>query len=143
MLTLFWLTFISHLFDDFDHLLFHSGLGGFGRNKGLLGFLGGALCCVPMNYRLLSLASFGANAVVPGRQALLAASVALGLAGSLADLSVPTPSLTLPKRVCGVRVPPFHVDDNFVVPLFSALACTQIFDFMGFGEVVLSKFLFL
>jgi dolichol kinase len=96
-----------------------------------------------MNYRLLSLASFGAN-VVPGTKALLAASAALGFAGSFADLAVPTPTLTLPKRVCGVRVPPFHVDDNFVVPLFSALACTQIFRGMGFGnDVVLSKFLFL
>jgi dolichol kinase len=96
-----------------------------------------------MNYRLLSLASFGgANAVALGPKALLAASIALGVAGSFADLSVPTPTLTLPKRVCGVRVPPFHVDDNFVVPLFSALACTKIFDYMGFTDVVLSKFLF-
>lgn len=96
-----------------------------------------------MNYRILSLAKFGATAVVPTQKALIAASVALGIAGSLADLSVPTPSLTLPKKVCGVKVPPFHVDDNFVVPLFSALACTKIFDYLGFGEVVLSKFLFL
>jgi dolichol kinase len=100
------------------------------------------LCCVPMNYRLLSLANFG-SAVVPGTSALLAASIALGIAGSFADLSVPTPTLTLPKRVCGVRVPPFHVDDNFVVPIFSALACTKIFDSMGFGNVVLAKFIFL
>jgi dolichol kinase len=120
--------------------LCYSGLGGFGRNKGLLGFLGGAVACVPFNYRLLSLAKFGATAtanngggamaqVVPGGQAALwGASLALGVAGAFADLAVPTPTLTLPKKIGGVRVPPFHVDDNFVVPLVSGWACTKIFD---------------
>ena len=113
---------------------FFSGLGGFGRNKGILGFLGGALACVPLNYRILSLAKFGSATtaatvtITPGGHlAVWLASVALGLAGAFADLAVPTPTLTLPKRIAGVRVPPFHVDDNFVVPIFSAYACTKIF----------------
>jgi dolichol kinase len=98
---------------------FNSSLGGLGRNKGWLGFLGGAMVCVPFNYRLLSLAKFAQGTIPGGRHALLVASVALGSAGALADLAVPTPALTLPHTVCGVRVPPFHVDDNFVVPIVS------------------------
>jgi dolichol kinase len=105
-----------------------NGLGGFGRNKGLLGFLGGAICCLPFNYRLLSLAKFP---VVPTPFSLLLASLALGLAGAFADLAVPTPALTLPKRILGVRVPPLHVDDNFVVPVVSGWACTQVLAFLG------------
>ena len=117
--------------------LVNSGLGGIGRNKGILGFLGGALACVPMNYELLSRAQFSA----PPTQ-LLMASALLGLAGAFADLAVPTPTLTLPKKVLGVRVPPFHVDDNFVVPVFSGYACTQIFRYLNFpAELKLAKFL--
>jgi dolichol kinase len=80
-----------------------------------------------MNYRLLSLAKFGHSVT---RKSLMMVSFALGLAGAFADLAVPTPTLTLPKRVCGIRVPPFHVDDNFVVPVFSGYACMKLFEAM-------------
>lgn len=103
-----------------------NGLGGVGRNKGFFGFLGGALACVPLNYRLLSLAQF-TDASIASRSTIFLASLALGAAGAFADLIVPTPALTLPKTVCGVRVPPFHVDDNFIVPVVSGWACVQIF----------------
>lgn len=116
-----------------------SGLGGFGRNKGILGFLGGAIACVPMNYRLLSLAKFGHSVT---RTNILAASFALGMAGAFADLAVPTPTLTLPKRIRGVRVPPFHVDDNFVVPVFAGYACKKIFEALHWSsDLQLAKLL--
>ncbi|CAJ1955167.1 unnamed protein product [Cylindrotheca closterium] len=116
-----------------------NGLGGFGRNKGILGFLGGGIACVPMNYRLLSLARFGHSVT---RTNLLAASLALGLAGAFADLAVPTPTLTLPKRIRGVSVPPFHVDDNLVVPVFAGYACKKIFEaFQWSVDLDLAKFL--
>jgi len=90
-----------------------------------------------MNYELLSRAQFSAP-----RPQLLMASVLLGLAGAFADLAVPTPTLTLPKKVLGVRVPPFHVDDNLVVPVFSGYACTQVFRYLNFpSELQLAKFL--
>lgn len=108
-----------------------NGLGGFGRNKGILGFIGGGLFCFPFNYRVLKLAKFGANGVPGGNAALVVASLALGMAGAFADLAVPTPALTLPKKVCGVRVPPFHLDDNFVVPIVSGYACTKVFSALG------------
>jgi dolichol kinase len=103
-----------------------NGLGGLGRNKGILGFLGGAVACVPLNYRLLSLAKFPDPTIVTSKTIFMA-SMALGLAGAFADLIVPTPALTMPKKVCGVSVPPFHVDDNCIVPILSGLACQQIF----------------
>jgi len=116
-----------------------NGLGGFGRNKGILGFLGGAVACVPMNYRLLSMAKFGHSVT---RTNMLAASFALGLAGAFADLAVPTPTLTLPKRIRGVRVPPFHVDDNLVVPVFAGYACKKIFEALQWSpDLDLAKFL--
>ncbi|KAL3942203.1 MAG: hypothetical protein SGBAC_003550 [Bacillariaceae sp.] len=116
-----------------------NGLGGIGRNKGMLGFLGGGICCVPMNYRLLSLAKFGHSVT---RTNLLIASLAMGLAGAFADLAVPTPTLTLPKRIRGVRVPPFHLDDNFVVPVFAGFACKKIFEALQWSaDLDLAKFL--
>jgi hypothetical protein len=118
-----------------------SGLGGLGRNKGILGFIGGAVCCLPLNYRILSHAQF---AVLPTTKALWTASLALGFAGAFADLAVPTPTLTLPKKIFGVRVPPFHMDDNFVVPIFSGFACTKIFAAYHFpADLALAKFLVL
>jgi dolichol kinase len=120
-----------------------NGLGGFGRNKGFLGFLGGAVFCVPFNYRVLSLAKFGtAAAAAPVSQtALLGASLALGLAGAFADLAVPTPAVTLPKKILGVRVPPFHLDDNFVVPIVSGFAATKIFRYAGWPNLQLARFI--
>lgn len=103
-----------------------NGLGGIGRNKGILGFLGGALACLPLNYRLLSLAKFP-DSTVATSSTIVFASLALGLAGAFADLIVPTPALTLPTKIYGLRVPPFHVDDNCIVPIVSGLACQQIF----------------
>merc|ERR1712071_443762 len=38
-----------------------NGFFGIGRNKGILGFVGGALVCFPFNYRVLSVAKWGAN----------------------------------------------------------------------------------
>ncbi|KAL7472726.1 hypothetical protein ACHAXS_014040 [Conticribra weissflogii] len=111
-----------------------NGLGGLGRNKGILGFLGGALFCFPFNFRVLRIAKWGAKGVPGGDAAIVAVSLLLGLAGAFADLAVPTPALTMPKKVCGVPVPPFHVDDNFVVPIFSGFACTKIFNWYGWDN---------
>jgi dolichol kinase len=117
-----------------------SGLGGFGRNKGVLGFIGGALFCFPFNYRVLSLAKLGAN--IGGQKSLVFASLALGFAGAFADLAVPTPALTLPKEIFGVPVPPLHVDDNFVVPIVSGFACTKTFGYLGWPtDLQLAKFI--
>ena len=107
------------------------GLGGIGRNKGVLGFLGGALFCFPYNYRVLSLAKWAGGAIPGGKQSLLIASLALGVAGAFADLAVPTPAVVMPNKILGVKVPPFHIDDNFVVPIFSGWACTKIFGLLG------------
>ena len=118
------------------------GLGGIGRNKGVLGFLGGALFCFPYNYRVLSLAKWGAGGIPGGRQSLLVASLALGLAGAFADLAVPTPAVVMPNKILGIRVPPFHIDDNFVVPIFSGFACTKIFDMLGWpSDLELSDYI--
>lgn len=120
-----------------------NGLGGIGRNKGILGFLGGALFCFPFNYRMLKIAKWGVNGVPGGETALITASLLLGLAGAFADLAVPTPALTMPKRVLGMPVPPFHVDDNFVVPIFSGFACTKIFRLVGWDDgLELAKHIF-
>lgn len=108
-----------------------NGLGGFGRNKGILGFLGGALFCFPFNYRVFKIARWGAKGVPGGEGSLVLVSLLLGLAGAFADLAVPTPALTMPKTVLGVPVPPFHVDDNFVVPVVAGFACTKIFEMVG------------
>jgi dolichol kinase len=126
-----------------------NGFFGLGRNKGLLGFLGGAICCVPLNYRLLSLAlakkSAGVAAYTIAKPTVLAISLALGMAGALADLMVPTPAWTLPKTVWGVKVPPFHLDDNVVVPILSGWACVHIFGLAGIpippAELALAKYL--
>lgn len=110
------------------------GLGGIGRNKGVLGFLGGALFCFPFNYRVFKISQWGAKGIPGGEMALVSVSLLLGLAGAFADLAVPTPALTMPKTVMGVPVPPFHVDDNFVVPIFSGWACTKIFQMVGWDD---------
>ena len=128
---------------SFPYFLF-SGLMGIGRNKGILGFLGGALFCVPFNYRLLSIAKYGiGKGPIPGSpQSVIVASLALGLAGAFADLLVPTPALTMPSKVCGVPMPRFHLDDNVVVPILSGYACTKIFGLLGWTEgIQLAKFL--
>ena len=113
-----------------------SGFFGIGRNKGFLGFLGGAMFCFPFNYRVLSVAKFGANGIPGGRQSVAIASIALGIAGSFADLCVPTPALTMPKKIFGVPMPALHVDDNIVVPVFSGYACTKIFKKLGWSSSV-------
>jgi len=114
-----------------------NGCFGIGRNKGTLGFLGGALFCFPFNYRVLSVAKFGAKSAIPGGQRNVAiASLLLGVAGAFADLCVPTPALTMPKKILGTPMPPFHVDDNVVVPIFSGYACTKIFEYVGWTDGV-------
>lgn len=121
-----------------------NGLGGFGRNKGILGFLGGALFCVPFNYRMLTIAKTGSSGLISSAKLpMLAASLAFGVAGAFADLAVPTPALVLPRRIYGVKVPPFHVDDNFVVPVVSGYACAKVFQTLGWSEAVnFAPFLF-
>jgi dolichol kinase len=111
-----------------------NGLGGLGRNKGILGFVGGALFCFPFNYRVFKIAKWGVRGVPGGEMAVICASLLLGFAGAFADLAVPTPALTMPKKVLGIPVPPFHLDDNFVVPIFSGWACTKIFALMGWDD---------
>lgn len=119
-----------------------NGLFGIGRNKGLLGFVGGALVCFPLNYRVLSIAKWGAEGVPGGKTALILASLALGAAGSFADLAVPTPAVTLPSKWCGIPLPPLSIDDNFVVPVFSGYACMKLFDRLGWSQgLELSKYI--
>lgn len=124
-----------------------NGFFGVGRNKGILGFLGGACFCFPFNYLVLSKSNFFGKAsiegiskiipvAVPGRKTIAIASIALGLAGAFADLCVPSPALTMPKKIYGVSMPPFHVDDNIVVPIFSAYACNKIFEVLGWSAGV-------
>jgi len=121
-----------------------NGFYGLGRNKGVLGFLGGAVCCVPFNYRMLKMAKWSSVGLsIPSNAIILGASFGLGLAGAFADLAVPTPALTLPKKICGVKAPPFHVDDNFVVPIFSAFACTKMFDVLGWSDLRLGPCIFM
>jgi hypothetical protein len=36
--------------------------------------------------------------------------------------------------VLGVLVPPFHVDDNFVVPVVAGFSCTKIFELFGWDN---------
>lgn len=119
-----------------------NGFFGIGRNKGLLGFAGGALACFPLNYRTLSLAKWGAEGAPGGQRAIILASLALGAAGSLADLAVPTPAVGLPSKCCGIPLPPLSVDDNFVVPIVSGFACMKIFNHLGWSQgLELSKYI--
>lgn len=114
-----------------------NGFFGIGRNKGLLGFVGGALVCVPLNYRVLSVAKWGVSGPLGGKGAIALASLALGAAGSLADLAVPTPSVTLPSKHF-----PLSIDDNFVVPVLSGFACTKIFNHLRWShDLELAKYI--
>lgn len=115
-----------------------NGCFGIGRNKGILGFLGGAMVCFPFNFYTLSIATISATTTVTPAH-IAAASLVLGMAGAFADLCVPSPALTMPKKICGVPMPQLHVDDNIVVPIFSGWACTKIFDYLGWGAVDLAK----
>ena len=104
--------------------------------------IGGALVCFPFNYRILSVAKWGADGVPGGKTALVLASLALGAAGSLADLAVPTPAVTMPSKCFGVPLPPLSIDDNFVVPVVSAFACEKIFKHFGWSQgLKLSKYI--
>ena len=59
--------------------MIENGLFGFGRNRGFL--LGGALCCFPFNYRMLSVAKFGgADTLLGGQLNVAIALLALGVA---------------------------------------------------------------
>ena len=77
---------------------------------------------------MLSIAKFG-DRIIP-KSTIALVSMALGLAGAFADLAVPTPALMLPPKIWGINLPPLHVDDNFVVPLFSGCACRKLFEAM-------------
>lgn len=114
-----------------------NGFFGIGRNKGILGFAGGALVCFPFNYRVLSVAKWGANGAAGGKRAIILASLALGAAGSLADLAVPTPAVTLPSKRF-----PLSIDDNFVVPVISGFACMHIFNYLKWShDLELAKYI--
>jgi len=106
----------------------HIGFFGLGRNKG---FVGSRLAYVPINYYVLRIANWGKYGIPGGQLALITASIGLGFVGAFADLAVPTPALTLLHKICGIPMPPFHVDDNVVVPVISGFACTQIFHILG------------
>mmetsp|Transcript_32341 Transcript_32341/g.39746 ORF Transcript_32341/g.39746 Transcript_32341/m.39746 type:complete len:415 (+) Transcript_32341:58-1302(+) len=110
------------------------GFFGIGRNKGVLGFLGGALVCFPFNYRVLKVAQWGGSGIPGGKSNLLVASLLLGAAGAFADLIVPTPAVTMPSKLFGIPMPPLHIDDNVVVPVVSSFACTKIFALMGWDD---------
>ena len=90
------------------------GLGGLGRNKGSLGFLGATLICTPINLAILSRANWGESGA-PSLKTVSAVSMLIGAAGSFADLIVPTPNLMMPKvspaaaRCCKLAVD-FEVD---------------------------------
>lgn len=122
----------------------NDGLYGLGRNKGFLGFAGGSLFCLPFNYYILSIANYHLDEILPGgTKSIALASLALGMAGAFADLLVPTPPFTLPKSLCGLSLPPFHIDDNLVVPIVSAYACTKLFRALGWSikELFLAKYI--
>ena len=108
-------------------------------SQGILGFLGGAAMCIPFNWTLLRAAHW--DGVAPTGTTLLVASALVGMAGAFADLAVPTPTLCVPKgaRILGVKVPPFHMDDNFVVPLFTAFCVVRIFDALGLPALKLAS----
>ena len=116
-------------------------MGGLGRNKGFLGFLGGALACVPVNFWMLKKAIWGGKS--PSNGKLAALSVLTGAAGSFADLIVPTPNIKMPDKVWGVKMPPLHVDDNFVIPLVTAGVVELFTRWLNVdGETKFSDFLF-
>ena len=117
------------------------GFGGIGRNKGVLGFLGGAASCWPLNFALLNKATFVTQVPTVGTMAWV--SAAIGMAGALADLAVPTPTLSIPKgtKWCGIKIPQFHVDDNFFVPVFSGYAAMKILEGAGIEGLKLSRYM--
>jgi len=120
------------------------GLYGLGRNKGFLGFAGGALFCLPFNYYIISIANYQLGEILPGgTRNIITASLALGVAGAFADLLVPTPPFTLPKRLFGLTLPPFHIDDNLLVPIVSAYACTKLFHALSWSsnKLILAKYI--
>jgi hypothetical protein len=48
----------------------------------------------------------------------------------------------MPKKIMGVSMPRFHVDDNVVVPVVSGYACTKIFEKLAWTQGVdLAKFI--
>lgn len=117
------------------------GFYGMGRNKGLLGFIFGAIFCVPFNYRILSIAKMADSSWIPFHNPvhIAAISLILGLSGAFADLCVPSPALIIPIG----PAPRFHVDDNVMVPLVAGYACTQLFRMIGWTNIQLAPWLFL
>jgi len=120
------------------------GFFGLGRNKGFLGFAGGSLFCLPFNYYIISIANYQLNENLPGGiKSIMLASLALGVSGAFADLLVPTPPFTLPRSLFGLKLPPFHIDDNLLVPIVSAYVCTKIFHALGWSSrhLILAKYI--
>jgi dolichol kinase len=118
------------------------GAGGLGKNKGILGFVAGALLCVPFNFLLLKSATWAGGDLVPPTIDIALASTLIAIAGSLSDLLVPTPTLSLPDKLMGIKLPPLHIDDNFVVPICSAAVAKWSLRWLSFPAVVqISKFL--
>lgn len=106
---------------------------GIGNGKGLLGFLGGSLFCAPFNFLLLMLARWD-MVIKPKTDAILVMSIVLGAAGSFADFIVPSPTLQLTrplivyKQIC---IPSVTMDDNVVIPFFTAAICKFLFTASG------------
>jgi len=138
-------SYFGRLTKDISWSRIHKGFYGMGRNKGMLGFLMGAIFCVPFNYHILSLAQHGSMtsnifaSATSSAKLIALISLILGLAGAFADLCVPSPALIIPV---GPK-PRFHVDDNLIVPIFAGYACTQVFRTIGWTNVNLTPWLFL
>eukprot|EP00814_Leptocylindrus_danicus_P001726 CAMPEP_0116013476 /NCGR_PEP_ID=MMETSP0321-20121206/5748_1 /TAXON_ID=163516 /ORGANISM="Leptocylindrus danicus var. danicus, Strain B650" /LENGTH=299 /DNA_ID=CAMNT_0003483031 /DNA_START=111 /DNA_END=1007 /DNA_ORIENTATION=+ len=106
---------------------------GIGNGKGLLGLLGGSLFCAPFNYLILTSAHWD-MIMRPKADVILLMSFVLGVAGSFADFIVPSPTLQLtrPSRALGlVDIPAVTIDDNVVIPIFTATICKCFFTASG------------
>ena len=84
------------------------------------------------------------NFNIPSSVTLGMASVLIGAAGAFADLIVPTPNLSMPKKVLGLKMPPLHIDDNFVIPIVTGFCASLVCKWLEIDEEVkFKKFLLL
>merc|ERR1719164_448392 len=96
--------------------------------------------CVPLNFAIIRKAKW--VGYIPSKRVVLLASVLVGMAGAFADLAVPTPTVSMPDELFGVKMPPFHIDDNLVVPVFTAWCVVRIFAALSLpADVRLSNFM--
>mmetsp|Transcript_11661 Transcript_11661/g.15215 ORF Transcript_11661/g.15215 Transcript_11661/m.15215 type:complete len:278 (+) Transcript_11661:61-894(+) len=99
------------------------------RGKGLLGILAGTLCCIPLNYQILTNSNWKEEVDVPSSTTVFYLSVLIGLSGSFADWMVPSPTLSLTRSFAlgGISIPRIHLDDNLVIPVFTASVASITF----------------